>query len=112
MEPNSYKKYEQAQKRMKQIKDFYGHITIFLIVVPLVLVARFWVLPAYGIISEDAGFENWINWNTYVFPVLWLMAIGIHGLVTFKPKPLKDWEDKKIQELMEREDEEIQEHWK
>jgi hypothetical protein len=111
MEPNSYKKYEEAQKRVKKIKDFYGHIFIFLVIVPLVFIARFFILPAYGIISDEEGFNNWINWNTYIFPVMWLMAIGIHALAVFKPKPMKRWEDKKIQELIDKEKQEINKHW-
>ncbi|MBW2938224.1 2TM domain-containing protein [Aureisphaera sp. CAU 1614] len=111
MEPKSYKKYEEAQKRIKQIKGVYGHIIIFLVVVPLVFIVRFFVLPAYGIVSEEKGFNNWLNWNTYIFPVMWLMAIGIHALTVFKPKSIKNWEDKKIEELIQKEEEEIQ-TWK
>ena len=112
MESNSYKKYEEAQKRVKKIKDFYGHIILFLVIVPLVFIVRFFVLPQMGIVSDEEGFNNWLNWNTYIFPIMWLMAIGIHALTVFKPRKIKDWEEKKIHELIEKEEQEVNQHWK
>lgn len=112
METKTYKKYEVAKKQVKQIKDFYGHIILFLVIVPLVFIARFYALPQLGIIEEEKGFSNWLNWNTYIFPLLWLGAIGIHGLTVFKPKSIKSWEEKKIQQFMEEEDEAIKNHTK
>ena len=112
METKSYKKYEVAKKQVKLLKDFYGHVILFLVIVPLVFIARFYALPQLGIIEEEEGFHNWLNWNTYIFPLLWLVAIGIHALTVFKPKTLKSWEEKKIKELMETEAQDLQKHLK
>lgn len=88
-------KYQKASKRVKAIKDWYGHLLIFVLVVPIVYFGRFYALPQLGIISEEKGFNNWLNWNTYIFPAIWLFVIGVQGLMlVFSPK-IEAWEDKK-----------------
>ncbi|MEZ4858221.1 MAG: 2TM domain-containing protein [Flavobacteriaceae bacterium] len=112
METKSYQKYAVAKKQVKKIKDFYGHLFLFAIVVPLVYVIRFFVLPKIGVISEEEGFVNWLNWHTYVLPLFWLFGIAIHAITVFKPKSISSWEKKKMQELIEKEEQKNHQQWK
>ena len=112
MEPTSYKKYEQAQKQVKRIKSFYRHVFVYVLVILAVFIVRFVVFPSIGFQYEAPGFNHWLDLNTYGMAVVWLIALLIQAIFVFKPRRMKEWEHKKINELMEREEKEVQEHWK
>lgn len=105
MEKSDYKRYVIAKKRVEAIKGFWQHLTIFAIVNLGIYIVRFVVLPQTGIVSKDEGFENWLDWNTYLMPLIWGIGISIHGLAVFGPnwKRLKRWEERKIREFMDEE---------
>lgn len=105
MENADYKRYIKAKKRVQTIKGFWQHLTIFIIVNLGIFIVRFIVLPRMGFISEDPGFERWIDWNTYLMPLLWGIGLAIHGLAVFGPswKRMKQWEERKIREFMDEE---------
>jgi len=107
METEAYQKYERAKKRVKEIKSFHTHLRIFLIINILVYVARFFVLPKLGVLPEDEGFIDWLNWNTYLMPLFWGIGLAIHAFCVFgkKFKPLQKWEERKIDEILKKENE-------
>lgn len=96
---------------MKRVKCFYHHLFSFLFFVPLIFLLRFLVLAKIGIRVEDKGFIDWINWNTYLIPLCWLIAIGVHAMLVFKFKFVQRWEEQKIRELIEKEDQESRQTW-
>lgn len=85
-------KYEQAKKRVKQLKAFYNHLLIYVIINALLFVINFVVSPG----------SWWFYWVTIFWgiAVLW-QGIGILSRNRFLGK---DWEDKKIKEYMEKEE--------
>ena len=107
METETYKKYDRAKKRVKEIKGFYTHVRIFAFINILVFVARFFVLPRLEFIPDDEGFVNWLNWNTYLMPLFWGLGLGIHAICVFgkRFKPFQDWEERKIEEILRKENE-------
>ena len=96
--------YEKAKKRIKRIRGFYGHVSIFIVINVLVLVMRFYFLPKWGIVSDDEGFNNWLNINTFIFPGLWGIGLAIDGLRSYGVRFFSKWEDRKIKEYMDKED--------
>lgn len=113
MEPNAYNKYDHAKRRVKEIKNFYNHILIFVMINVSLYVVRFYVFPKIGFVSDEEGFNNWLNWNTFLMPLFWAVGITIHGIWAFRHKfiPVKKWEERKIQEFMDKEEQETQ-RWK
>ncbi len=84
-------KYLQAKKRVKQIKGFYIHALVYVLVNVMILILKF---QKYGNIE----FNDWgIG--------LWGIGLAIHGLSVFLPNFIlgKNWEERKILELMEKE---------
>ena len=84
-------RYQKAKEKVKQIKEFYTHaITYFAINVSL-LVINLVTSPMY----------LWFLWSA----VFWGIGLIIHGLVTFDLVPFfnKEWEQKKINEYIEKE---------
>lgn len=93
MEPNytEGERYYEAQKRVKEIREFYEHLTVFLLCNPIVIVVNIMTSPGY----------LWFIWCV----LGWGFAIFMHGLKVFRISPFfnKNWEEKKIKEIMEKE---------
>lgn len=85
------KRYLKAKERVDQIKGFYGNLISYCLVIP---------------------FLWWLNTRTTdfywaIFPTIgWGIGLTVHGLEAFGYNPLwgKNWEEKKLKELMEKED--------
>ena len=85
------KRYQKAKERVEAIKGFYGNLTAYCIVIPFLI---------------------WLNFNTtsfpwVIFPILgWGFGLTMHAMEAFGYNPLwgKRWEEKKIRELMEKDD--------
>ncbi|MEN4759713.1 2TM domain-containing protein [Chryseobacterium sp. C39-AII1] len=79
--------YEKAAKRVKEIKGFYGNLTSYCLVIPFLIVLNVITSPGH----------LWFFW-----PMLgWGIGLAAHGINTFGIG--KDWEEKKIKQLMEEE---------
>ncbi|NND16217.1 MAG: Pr2TM family membrane protein [Eudoraea sp.] len=85
------KRYQRAKERVEEIKGFYGNLTAYLIVIPFLV---------------------WLNFRTTSFPwvffpmFFWGLGLTMHGLGAFGYNPLwgKGWEERKIRELMDKDD--------
>ncbi|WP_326981518.1 2TM domain-containing protein [Chryseobacterium sp. MYb264] len=79
--------YRKAAKRVKDIKGFYGNLTSYCLVIPFLVILNLLTSPGH----------LWFFW-----PMLgWGMGLAAHGISTFGIG--KDWEEKKIKQLMEEE---------
>ena len=96
--------YERAKKRVNDIKGFYGHLAIYIIVCLVVLLgngrARFIFLSNEALGNPE--FLNWIDLNVYGTPIVWGVFVIIHGLNVFKINPFfsKKWEARQIEKYM------------
>ncbi len=84
-------RYFRAQKRVEEIKKFYEHLTVYVLVNPIVIVVNLMTSPGF---------------LYFIFCLLgWGLAVVLHGLKVFNFAPFfgKDWENKKISEFMEKE---------
>lgn len=95
-------KYIRAKKRVKDIKSFYIHLIVF-VVVNLFLSG----IIVYGLMaSGDSFIEALTNFGTYSTAFFWGIGLFFHWLGVFGFQSLglgKDWEDRKIRELMDEE---------
>lgn len=96
---------------MKRVQCFYHHLFYFLFFVPLIYFIRFYVLSKLGIMEEDQGFIDWLNWNVYLLPLFWLFVLGVHAITVFKFKFIQKWEDRKIREIIDKEYQESRQTW-
>jgi len=96
--------YERAQKRIKDIKGFYGHLTVYVMVNLLVLFtrAKFLSLPTVHTSLDTVEFLNWLDWNTYGTSIIWGIALIFHGIKVFVKNPFfgKAWEERQIKKYM------------
>lgn len=103
----SLSSYGRAQKKVKDIKGFYGHLTAYIIVNLILLLSRnnFRFYLVNNTVFEDANILNWIDWNIYGTPVVWGVALAIHAVSVFGKNPFlgKTWEKRQIKKYMEKE---------
>jgi len=84
------KKYDKAKKRVEEIRSFYSHLFVYVVVnVGLFLL---------NIITSPRSL--WFYWVL----IGWGIGLAIHALNIFGTEKIlgKDWEEKKIKELMEK----------
>ncbi len=88
----SDKRYENAKDQVHKLKGFYAHLAIYLIFVPIFIWLNF---------QSNTGFP----WA--LFPILgWGFGVAGHAAETYNWNPFfgKDWEDRKIREMLDKED--------
>ena len=89
-------KYQEATKRVKKIKGFYTHLTVYIVVNIMIIIVN--------VQNLDEG-ESFLKFKTFSTALFWGIGLAAHGLSVFLPSLImgKDWEEKKIKELMEKE---------
>lgn len=88
----SEKRYKMAKKRVEKLKAFYIHFAIYLMCVPVFVYLNY---------ITNTGFP----WA--FFPIVgWGIGVSSHAAETFQYSPFfgKSWEERKIRQLMEREE--------
>jgi hypothetical protein len=90
--------YEVAQKRVKKLKGFYIHLLVYLVVNIMIIYAN------YTYSKTNASLFEFRNFSTAIW---WGIGLLAHGLNVFTIDLIfgKDWEERKIRELMNREKE-------
>ena len=92
MEPNftETERYYQAQKRVKEIRGFYEHLIVFILVTIILIVINLMTSPEY----------LWFLWCI----MGWGIGVVFHGLKVFGISPFfnKEWEERKIKEFLEK----------
>ncbi|MFS4447093.1 2TM domain-containing protein [Maribacter sp. 2307UL18-2] len=96
MKSNRFDKFERARDRIAQIKGFYRHVAIFILInVPLILMK--------GKLGDTIGYHtkamDWVVWNFYI----WCIILAIHALLVFGKIPLliRKWEERQIEKFMD-----------
>ena len=90
---NEEDKYRIAKKKVENLKGFYGNLASYIFVNIVLVVVNLVTSPDH----------LWFYW-----PLLWWgLGVLFHGLKVFEVLPNfgKDWEERKIKELMEKEKE-------
>jgi hypothetical protein len=84
-------RYYQAQKKVKEIRGFYEHLTVFILVTLVLIVLNLMTSPEY----------LWFIWCV----LGWGIGLIFHALKTFDCMPFfnKEWEEQKIKEILEKE---------
>lgn len=101
LENNNFEQYRKedaylrAQKRLKDIKGFYGH-AFWYVVVNLFLIIM---------IAINSKGNIW-NFGTFSTAVFWGIGLAFHALSVFGKNFFfsKSWEDKKIREYLDKEE--------
>ncbi len=99
-------KFKRAKKRVDEIKGFYTHLSVYL------LVNAFLLLSASGLFKGAFGGFHIPTWSHFTTPFFWGIGLLFHGLFVFQFKSgyFKKWEERKIKEYMEKDKEESEKY--
>ncbi|WP_459212668.1 2TM domain-containing protein [Aquimarina rhabdastrellae] len=88
--------YKRAKKRVDDEKGFYTHLVVYIVINTVLLFVNSDFL--------DDGLKNWSSWHLFITPFFWGIGLLIHALRVFSKISLfgKDWEERKIKELMDK----------
>ncbi len=81
--------YEKAKKRLEELKGFYSHLIVYIVIITFLAVVNFFTTPGF-----------W--WFLFV-AFFWGIGLLAHALSVFSRRGLfsKDWEERKVREYME-----------
>ena len=96
--------YERAQKKVKDIKGFYGHLAAYVLVILIVLSTRGRFMSIDNTIFQNSEYLNWIDWNVFGTPIIWGVFLCIHAIQVFGRNPFlgKNWEERQIRKYIEK----------
>ncbi|MEM9649551.1 MAG: 2TM domain-containing protein [Bacteroidota bacterium] len=97
MEHLNEDKYKRAKKKVEDLKGFYIHFMVYLVVNAFILV---------NIYNHTDDFWQWPHFVTLA---AWGIGLGFHAVKTFDYNPFfgKNWEAKQIEKYMEEDKKEI-----
>ena len=89
-------RFERAQKRVKKISGFYKHLMVYVLVNLFLITLQFFNL--------DKG-EKFFEFSTFSTAFFWGIGLAFHAMSVFGKNIIlgSNWEEKKIQEFMEKE---------
>lgn len=89
--------YIRAQKRLKELKGFYAHAFWYVVVNIFIVV----------IIATNSSGSIW-HFGTFSTPLFWGIGLVFHALGVFGKNLFfsKSWEERKLQEFMDKENNE------
>jgi len=95
-------KYERARKQIKNEKEWYSHLFVYIVICTLEQLL-------YAGVFDGGKFSAYMPFlGHFVTPVLWGIGVFMHWLYVFKRirfnRFYKNWERRKIKEYMEEED--------
>ncbi|MEM1338944.1 MAG: 2TM domain-containing protein [Bacteroidota bacterium] len=91
---NRENKYIKAKERVDQLRGFYGNLTAYILVITGLAALNYYI---------DGWSYMWFLWAAFG----WGIGIFFHAVNTFRWNPFfgKDWEERKIKEFMDKENE-------
>lgn len=95
-------KYGRAKKKVDDIKGFYNHFIVYLIINTAIILLRVVVFNE-GRIGVEIP-----HWTIFTTPLFWGIGLFFHGVWVFSDKLgfIRNWEERKIREFMQEEEEE------
>ncbi|MGB5434547.1 MAG: 2TM domain-containing protein [Maribacter sp.] len=99
MEENNTNKITKAKKRVKELKGFYTHLTIYMVINLFLIGAKLVGSHFYG--TNFMG--TFWHFSTFATPFFWGIGLSFHAIKVFHMNPFfsKDWEQRQIQKYME-----------
>ncbi len=94
-------KYLKAKARVDKMRKFYGHLTSYVVVISGLAALNYYI---------DGWGYMWFLWAAFG----WGIGLTIQAIKTFGLNPFfgKDWEERKIRELMDKENDSEIRKWK
>jgi len=108
METRRINKNIKAKKRVKELKGFYTHLMVYVMINTMLTVIKIVGTSFYG----DTFMGPLWHFSTFASWLFWGMGLSFHAIKVFKMNPFfnKDWEDQQIQRYMEEDRKEVEKY--
>lgn len=105
MENQERIKLRKAKKRVEQLKGFYIHLLVYIVINTTIIVVKI----AGTVYYDDSFMGPFWHVSTFAPIVLWGIGLGFHAVKVFSSNPIfgKDWEERQIQKYMDKEKSEM-----
>ncbi|HNQ26984.1 MAG TPA: 2TM domain-containing protein [Aquaticitalea sp.] len=92
---NEQDRYDRAVKKVKQIKGFYSHLLVYIVINLMIFVLN---------VQDLEPGESYFQWQNFLTLFFWGIGLLAHGLSVFIPDIIlgKGWEERKIKEYMDK----------
>jgi hypothetical protein len=111
METEYYQRREKAKKRVEELKQFYAHIRVYILINILILLLRSRLLDFLLGDGDriDPSLLDWIDLNVLLTPLFWGIGLLIHGIYAYRHKFgfVKRWEERQIRKFMEEDENQV-----
>ncbi|MEN9488490.1 MAG: hypothetical protein RL494_755 [Bacteroidota bacterium] len=89
-------RYQEALQRVKKIKGFYTHLIVYIVINTIIFTLN---------VQHQKEGESIFQFDNFGTALFWGIGLVAHGLSVFLPNFVltKNWEERKIKELMEKE---------
>ncbi len=89
-------KFKRAKKRVEELKGFYIHLTVYLVInsfIVLNIMIRSW-----------SGGDSFWHFGTFFTPFFWGIGLAFHAAKVFGYNPIlgKKWEERQIRKYIEK----------
>lgn len=104
METEKLTKYQRAQKKVSEIRGFYNHLAVYLLVNVTLFLLRdkmTFILLSKRVFGSPEILDS-INWDVFGTPIIWGIGLAFHAIMVFGNFSFfgKKWEEKKMQEFL------------
>lgn len=104
METNKYikeDKYLRAKNKVKNLKGFYWHLAVYLVINSFITVNKI-IRNVFE--NGETYSEAFWDFGTFAVWIFWGIGLVFHGMNVFGFPSLfgKDWEERKIKKIMEK----------
>ncbi len=89
-------KFKRAKKRVEELKGFYIHLTVYLVINSFIVVNI--------LIRSWSGGDAFWQFGTFFTPFFWGIGLAFHGFKVFDYNPIlgKKWEERQIKKYIEK----------
>ncbi|MGB0949702.1 MAG: 2TM domain-containing protein [Marinirhabdus sp.] len=102
MEDPTIEKYNRAKKKLEDLKGFYTHLAVYIVVNLAIL------LSISGVFYNGLSNIEIPGWGSLATPFFWGIGLAFHYFHVKGSRFFKGWEERKIKELMEKDEKESQ----
>lgn len=97
--------YSRARHKVDRIKGFYKHLAAYIIINSIILGIK--IIKNFNI--GDTNFDLWIDINFYGTWLFWGIGLAFHAFSVFGSDYFfgKNWEENKIKQMMEEDEQNI-----
>ena len=98
IEHSNLDRFAKARKRLEELKGFYGHLLVYIVINTFISVGKI----IRNMYNGESFSEAFWDMGTFIVWMFWGIGVAYHAMQAFQYNPFfgRDWEERKIEEFM------------